>query len=293
MIEGPLAALGDEEGEQVPPGLRVVDAHVHLFPDRVFEALWDWFDAHAWEVRYRLSAPRVLEFLFERGIEAVVALTYAHKPGISEGLNAFLAEQVAPWPRAVGLGTVLPGEPGTSQIVRAAFEEHGLAGVKLHCHVQCLAADDPAIDPVYAECAAAGKPVLIHAGPSPACPGYRCDPRTLCDAGAVQRVLERHPGLTLVVPHLGADLYAEFEALLDGFPNLWLDTTMALTDFLPIAGPDTGYLARRWDRLLFGTDFPNLPFAWDRELEVVLGTDLTPEQRDAILFGNALRVFGL
>ena len=41
----------------------IVDAHVHLFPERVFEAIWHWFDKHAWNIRYRLHAEEVVEFL--------------------------------------------------------------------------------------------------------------------------------------------------------------------------------------------------------------------------------------
>ena len=44
----PLPALQDEEGPRLPEGLPpVVDSHVHLFPDRVFEAVWRWFDVPA------------------------------------------------------------------------------------------------------------------------------------------------------------------------------------------------------------------------------------------------------
>ena len=43
---------------------------------------------------------------------------------------------------------------------------------------------------------------------------------------------------------------------------------------------------------IFGTDFPNLPFAWDRELKAVLSAGLDDAQRDAILYGNAAALFG-
>ena len=36
-----MQALHDEEGDRLPSLLPpVVDAHGHLFPDRVFEAIW-------------------------------------------------------------------------------------------------------------------------------------------------------------------------------------------------------------------------------------------------------------
>ncbi|MGA9520451.1 MAG: hypothetical protein WBV82_03245 [Myxococcaceae bacterium] len=51
----PLPALDDAEGERLPALLPpVVDAHVHLFPDGVFEAIWRWFDQYGWPIRYKL-----------------------------------------------------------------------------------------------------------------------------------------------------------------------------------------------------------------------------------------------
>jgi uncharacterized protein len=26
----------------------MIDAHVHLFPDRLYQAVWRWFDAAGW-----------------------------------------------------------------------------------------------------------------------------------------------------------------------------------------------------------------------------------------------------
>src|SRR5215470_6720516 len=73
----------------LPP---VIDAHVHLFPDRVFEAVWRWFDRYGWPIRYKLHSPKVLNFLFARGIARVVALQYSHQPGMARMLNGYLAE---------------------------------------------------------------------------------------------------------------------------------------------------------------------------------------------------------
>ena len=64
----PRPAIHDEEGERVDPTLPfVVDAHVHLFPDRMFDAIWRWFDAHGWPIRYKLHTPQVIEFALSRG----------------------------------------------------------------------------------------------------------------------------------------------------------------------------------------------------------------------------------
>lgn len=287
----PLPALDDVEGERLSTSLPVVvDAHVHLFPDRVFEAVWRWFDAHGWEIRYKLHTQRVIDFLLSRGVSKIVALCYAHKPGMARVLNRYLAEVCAREPRVVGLATVLPGEEGAAEVLAEAFAL-GLAGVKLHCHVQCFAPDADAARAVYAVCEEAGKPVIVHAGRAPSSAAYRCDVHALCSADRVERVLRDHPRLRLCVPHLGADEFDAYERLITRYDNLWLDTTMALAGYLP--GPDPSRLLQvRPDRIMYGTDFPNVPYAWDREIKRIAVLGLREEALAQVLGGTATTFYG-
>jgi predicted TIM-barrel fold metal-dependent hydrolase len=286
----PLPALNDEEGPRLPEGLPpVVDAHVHLFPDGVFEAVWRWFDQYGWPIRYKLHTPQVVSFLLSRGVHRVVALHYAHKPGMARFLNSYVAEVARAEPRVLGLATVLPGEEGAADILAEAFAA-GLKGVKLHCHVQCFAPDAPALHEVYAACARAGRPLVMHAGREPASPQYKCDVHALCSAERVERVLKDHPGLELCVPHLGADEFDAYERLLERYDNLWLDTTMAVANYFPMPLP-VRLLHVRPERILYGTDFPNIPYAWDRELKQLLALKLGDEVEAGILGGNALGLF--
>jgi predicted TIM-barrel fold metal-dependent hydrolase len=286
----PLPALEDEEGPRLPEGLPpVVDAHVHLFPDRVFEAVWRWFDQYGWPIRYKLHTPHVVSFLLSRGVSRVVALAYAHKPGMARALNAYMAEVVRDEPRVLGLATVMPGEEGAAAILAEAFAS-GLRGVKLHCHVQCFAPDASALHEVYAACAQAGRPLVMHAGREPASPHYKCDVYALCSAERVERVLKDHPTLKLCVPHLGADEFMAYERLLERYDTLWLDTTMVLADYFPMPLPRR-LLEVRPERILYGTDFPNIPYAWDRELKQLLALRLGDEVEAGLLGQNALRLF--
>jgi uncharacterized protein len=298
MAEGrPMDALGDAEGAHVPPaeatGGPVVDAHVHLFPPRVFDAIWRWFEAHAWPVRYRLYAEQTIEFLASRGVSQIVGLHYAHVPGMADSLNAFAAE-LGQRHRdvVVPLGTVLPGEPGAGEIARRALGPLGLHGLKLHCHVQRFRADDPRLDEIYAACVDAGKPLIVHAGREPASPAYGVDARAFCDVRSVERVLERWPKLTLVVPHLGLGECEAYLPLLAKHENLWLDTTMACAGFFPPGlEPPLASLAPYAGRLLYGTDFPQLPYAWDRELRRLASLPLDAPTRQALFSANARRVY--
>jgi uncharacterized protein len=291
-IELPIAPVNDEEGARLPTQLPpVVDGHVHLFPDPVFEAIWRWFDKHAWPIRYKLHTPKVIEFLLSRGVEHIVALHYSHKPGLARPFNEYMAQVCANEPRVVGLATVIPGEEGAVKILEDAFAA-GLRGVKLHCHVQCFAADGDELHEIYDACAKADKPLVMHAGREPALPQYKCDPYALCSADRVERALRDHPDLKLCVPHLGADEFDAYERLLVKYDNLWLDTTMVVADLFPIA-PPIRLIQARPERILYGTDFPNLPFAWDREIKKLTAFEL-PEHTVAQVLGQTARdLFGI
>jgi hypothetical protein len=285
-------ALGDEEGARVPASLPpVVDAHVHLFPDPVFAAVWRWFDEHGWPVRYKLSTPALIEFLLSRGLQHLVALQYAHKPGIARGLNAYLAQICRAEPRVTGLATVHPAEPQAGRILDEAFQA-GLGGVKIHCHVQCVAPDGPEMEAVYAACVAHDLPLVMHAGREPRSEAYPCDPHRLCGAHRVEAVLEAYPKLRLCVPHLGADEYEAYLGLLERYDNLWLDTTMMLAGYFA-AVPPRRILEARPDRVMYGSDFPNLPYAWDRELRRLADLGFGDETLAWITGGTARSFFGI
>jgi len=270
----------------------IVDAHVHLFPDRLAEAIRKWFGEHAWDIRYRIGVDEAVRTLREGGIDRCVVLPYAHKPGMAAALNDFTLQLARAYPEVVPCCTAFPGEDGIERLLDGALGEQGFHGVKIHSHVMKVAPDDPRLDPVWKASARHRKPIVIHCGREPASAGYGTDVRSLSGAARLRRALARHPDAICIVPHLGMDEPAAFEALLDEFPNLYLDTTMAITGYFPDP-PDLGMLRRRPDRILYGTDFPNLPYDWDRELLVVRGLGLPPADEARILSGNAVRLFGI
>ncbi len=291
-LAAPLVGLDDEEGLRVPPGLSpVVDVHVHLFADRLFDAIWRWFEVHGWPMRYKLYAGEVLDFLTKRGVQHCVALHYAHKPGMARTMNEFMAHLVAEDSRVTGMATVFPGEPGAVQILADAFDA-GLEGVKLHCHVQAFSPDDPRLHEIYELCVQRNRPLVMHAGREPKSEAYPVDPYELCAAERTERVLVDHPKLKLVIPHLGADEFAAHRRLLERHDNLWLDSTMMCAGYFPLQGAQSLVQARP-DRIMYGTDFPNLPYAWDRELGGILSYDLSDAQLEKLLTLNAAELYGL
>ncbi|MDD3993290.1 MAG: amidohydrolase family protein [Desulfobacteraceae bacterium] len=293
MLTTDLPFLDDPDGAAVPSGLPpVIDAHVHVFPHRLFGAVQQWFDRHAWKIRYRMSTAEIFDFLLSRGVRHIVALQYAHRPAMAAELNDYMIAQCRPYAgRVTGLATVFPGEANAADILQTAFDG-GLAGVKLHAHVQCFDLAAETMAPILACCRRNDKPLVIHAGREPKSDAYRCDPHRICRVEKVQRVLEAFPGLKLCVPHLGLDELAAYRHLMDRHDNLWLDTTMVLADYFPLAAP-IDLRRYRPDRILYGSDFPNIPYPWDRELKKLAAAGLDDDLLERILNRNARELFGV
>ncbi len=291
MLNSDLPVLNDPEGDRLPDGVpAAVDAHVHVFPPDLFSAVWQWFDENAWSIRYRLKTREVFNFLINRGLKHVVALQYAHRPGIAEKLNQYMANECRAFRgKVTGMATVFPGEDDAGKILRRAFEA-GLGGVKLHAHVQCFDMGAEEMQPIYEICQAQHKPLIMHVGREPKSPAYRCDPYALCNAGRLEQVLAAYPDLRICVPHLGFDELDDYRRLSATYDNLWLDTTMVLTDYFPLAEA-VDLRTYRPDRIMYGSDFPNIPYAWDRELKWLSQTGLSRSTLDRLLWQNAAEFY--
>jgi hypothetical protein len=293
MLKPNLPSIDDVERESVPEGLPVtVDAHVHIFPGSVFSAIWAWFDDNAWPIRYRLSSSAVLEHLLSRGVSHVIALQYAHKPGISRILNQHMVETCREFPgRVTGMAAVFPGEEDAEKVVKEAFG-NGLMGVKLHAHVQCFDMNAQEMDVLYDVCQSEQKPMVMHVGREPKSVAYRCDPYEICSAEKLENVLRHFPRLKICVPHLGFDEIGIYRDLIEKYDNLWLDTTMMLADYFPIREA-VELNSYRVDRIMYGSDFPNIPYAWDRELKWLKNSGLPQVKLEWILGKSAADFFGL
>lgn len=69
------------------------DAHVHLFPERIFKAIWRWFAQAGWEIPFaNWELEQYVAYLQKMGMERAFLLTYAHKPDISLELNRWVRE---------------------------------------------------------------------------------------------------------------------------------------------------------------------------------------------------------
>jgi hypothetical protein len=98
--------------------------------------------------------------------------------------------------------------------------------------------------------------------------------------------------LKICVPHLGFDELGVYRNLIEKYDTLWLDTTMMLADYFPIHEP-VELTTYRAERVMYGSDFPNIPYAWDRELKWLRNSELPQETLEWILGKSAGDFFRL
>ncbi|MFH1138528.1 MAG: amidohydrolase family protein [Pseudomonadota bacterium] len=268
----------------------VIDSHVHAFPQPVFDAVKRWFGQHAWPFHDEGSIMDLIQAPIDNGLAGMVLMNYSHRPGISDFLNEFTGKLLKAIPRTVGLAAVHPRDENPREIIVRAFRDHGLCGVKMHCHVLKIPPDDPSMFPIYETALELGGVVNIHAGREPANDAYGVDVRAISGAARVERILKRYPELKLIIPHLGHDESDRFHDLLDEYPNLYLDTTMMLGGFFGVE-VDRDQLVKNSERILFGTDYPHIPYAMGVEVDALLAMDLGEEVNRRILHQNARKVF--
>jgi predicted TIM-barrel fold metal-dependent hydrolase len=269
--------------------------HTHFMPERLLAAVRAYFDAagplvgRPWPIAYREDEQARVTTLREFGVSAFTALLYPHKPGMARSLNDWGADFAARTPDCLPSATFF-AEPSAAADVRRAIEQ-GARVFKCHLQVGDFDPNDPVLDAAWGLLAEAGVPVVTHCGSGPVAGRFT-------GPAPIARLLARHPSLRLVVAHLGMPEYGEFLDLAERHPRLLLDTTMAFTPFIEDAGAafpraQLGRLRDLGDRVLLGTDFPNIPYAYADALEALEGTGLGPAWLRAVGRDNAARIFEL
>jgi len=268
------------------PGL--IDAHTHWFPDAVNAKIWAYFDRHYWPVAYRGPVEERLEWMRRNGASRFTTLAYAHRPGMAAWLNEFTARFAADTPAAVACGTFFP-EPEAGPDVRRCIEEYRFRGFKLHLRVGDFDPSQAALAPAFEQIEAAGLPVVIHAGSAP-------DPGRFTAPVYLQRLLARHPRLKLVIAHMGSAEFGDYLRLAETYPGVHLDTTMVFVGFSacdPFPDALLGRLEGLSRKILFGSDFPTIPYPFSHAVEGILSLPLSDGAKRGILHGNAAALFRL
>jgi hypothetical protein len=264
------------------PG-RVVDFHAHAFPEKVAARA-----VAALSAEYHVTPvaePTIrglLGFMDENGVEVSVVVPVATRADQVRSINDWAA--AVNGERIVCFGAVHPDlEDLGAEVERMVGL--GLKGLKIQPNFQQCSPDDPRLFPAYE--AAEGRLIaLFHSGQEI----VRVD-RVYARPGALARVKDRFPHLTMVAAHLGGyQMWSEVREHLVG-RDLFFETSYCPPDQLSDAETVALIRAHGAHRILFGSDFP-----WGRaglDLQRLLGLGLGEQEVEAICRGNARALLGL
>lgn len=274
------------------PGL--IDVHTHFMPLSVMDKVWSYFDSvgplvgRQWPITYRADEDVRVATLQSFGLRAYSSLVYPHKPNMAEWLNGWAADFANRHPDCLHTATFYPEEPAAAYVSRAI--QAGARVFKCHVQVGDFSPLDPLLDGVWSQLADARIPVIIHCGNGPA-PGRFTGPEPIA------ALLKRFPSLPLIIAHMGTPDHAEFLTLAEKFDNVGLDTTMSFTAFSEAMAPYPADLLPRvrdlGPKILFGSDFPNIPYSYTHALDALIALDLGDEWLQGVFYRNAARLFGV
>ncbi|MFI6814986.1 amidohydrolase family protein [Nonomuraea sp. NPDC050328] len=269
------------------PGL--IDLHTHFLPERMERRVWHHFRhggplmGDGWKITYEWPVADRVARLRELGVRTFTALPYAHRPGMAADLNAWTLDFARRTPGCLPSATFYP-EPGVLDYVREALDA-GARIFKLHLQVGGFDPGVPELDPVWAELAERGLPIVVHASSVPVPGGY-------VGVEPIERVLRRHPASRVVIAHLGMPEYGDFLALAERYPRVVLDTTMTFTDFAELGMPFPAALRPALlelglaGKVVLGSDFPTIPHPYAHQLQALDRLDLGDAWLRAVCWHN-------
>lgn len=245
--------------------MTVVDAHTHM-PGTAFTGI-----AGLW-------AKPFLDLMDANGIDQAWVFTldglFFDPVPHNDILKQFCSAEPG---RLIPFCTVHPRYPNAVQELRRCIEDLGMKGVKLHPWAQAFAPTDPAMmDPVGAEMARLGVPVVFHDGTPPYSSPLQ-----------IAHFALRHPTVPVILGHGGLhDLWKEAVLAVERCPNMYL---------IPSGTPPHGlqHAVKRLplERFLYGSDagFGD-PYWQTFQLEKIRLLNLKPDAEALVLGGNAQRI---
>jgi predicted TIM-barrel fold metal-dependent hydrolase len=275
---------------------RVIDVHVHLYPERRFGGLMRWIhrEIPGHPVPVDITVPQAVADLRAAGVERFFSAVFPLAPGEAGELNRFNASLAREIPEMIPLGTVHQDEADPAAVVKEALGDLGLKGIKLHPMMMGMAPSDLRLGPVYALLEEAGLPLLAHTG-------FEEGSGRKVDQEGWERLFGSYPRLTFLLAHaFFPDLPYAF-SLLPRFGNVLLDLTNIPGMFLWKGDPLPFSISRpAWGReeflsaienhsgrIVFGSDHPAGMGTMEEIVLQVETLGLSEGTVEKILYGNA------
>ncbi len=266
----------------------VFDVHSHVFPEKVHaravevliqksHGLPAWTDGSLED-----QERKAVKAGYDGWLNCPVVTSARQMRSVNDWVSAWNG-----WPH-LSLGGLFPNAPMEEVLAEATrIRDLGLLGVKFHPEYQEFGILEDRLSPMWERLAELKLPVLFHAGSDIGFLGITPHSRPADFA----RLAERFPGLTIICAHMGGwRNWDQVEQDLAGAP-VYLDTSFS-KGWMPDQQQFERIIRKHGvDKVLFGTDSPWSPL--DQALREVEETSLSPQEKQAIFYGNAARLFPL
>lgn len=265
----------DETSKGTAPFAPAIDPHTHLFPERLARAIRASLAEEAgWSFPTPLAQSAIESVLEHAGVVRYVSLPYAHDTGVASALNDWTLDRAADSEFLIPFATAHPEDDDVGAIVESAFDR-GAQGLKFHCPVQECAPADPRIEPALEAAVERDRPVTYHGGTAP-----MFEESPYVGADRFEELLASYPDLRVCCAHMGTYQEDRFLEFTREYDRVYLDTTFAMSSkasdhmaFDPATIPDET-LVELSESIMYGSDYPTIPYAYVHERKHLLGRDL-------------------
>lgn len=168
----------------------------------------------------------------------------------------------------------------------------GIRAVKVHVQVGGYDPRSVLLDKAWGMIADAQVPSVVHCGHGPLRGEFT-------GLDVFEEVLSHHPTLVAVLAHAGMPEITRALELVSRYPGVYLDTTMVGVPFSsPLPADWVARLVDVADRVVLGTDFPNIPYEYAVQLATIAGWAAADDRLGssflrAVLHDTPARLLGL
>ncbi len=264
-------------------GIYTVDAHCHIYPEKIAARAVAGTDNFYGENSVGTgTVDDLIETETNAGVDHFIVQSDATTPHQVASINNFIADEVAKNPeKLTGLGTLHPDSEDIKGDVERLISL-GLKGVKLHPDIQAFKLDDYRCLKIYELCEQNGLIVLIHTGDN------RYD---YSNPNRMKPILDIYKNLKVIGAHLGGwSIWSEACEVYKDYDNFFVDCS---SSFNYLEKQEAKRIIRTYgaNKVLFGTDYPM--WSAKQELEYFLSLGLDENEIRSILGMNAKKLFNL
>ena len=263
----------------------MIDFHVHLFPDNVFNAIWRTLNKlYGVTILYQYYYRQCIEYLAAHDVQYIVYSNYAHKKGVAQWLNTWNKGILDEFKNLYCFAAYHPDDENALVYAEEILSHKKVAGIKLHYMVQQIYPNDERLFPLYEMVIEKNKRLLLHVGTGPVGNDY-------VGIRHFSKLMKRYPNLPANVAHMGGMEYAEFIGLLDVYPNLYFDTSFTFWPQAPWSfNLDASLLTKYQDRILYGSDFPNIFLPREDEINYLHKLNISEDFYKKIFWENGVKL---